>query len=67
MQELAILAMGIFFIFYAPYCMLKGGTYYNRNGWVSREESPLAFFLLISVYVVLGLISIITFVFLNFS
>jgi hypothetical protein len=66
MKEIGSLAIGIFFISYGAYCMLNSGTHHRRRGWISREESPKAFLFSLAIYFILGLSSIVSFVFVNF-
>jgi hypothetical protein len=67
MQALGSLVTAIICLAYAAYCMLKGGTHLRGKGWVSREQSPKVFLFSMAIYSILGLLSIISFVYINLN
>ena len=51
---------------YGAYCVVNNGTHQQGKGWTSREESPKGFIFAMAIYFILGISSLIYFIYFNF-
>ena len=59
MQVLIIgLTRGTILIIYAAYCMMNGGLT-GKNRWITKEEHPKKFYLIVGIMWLWGIVSII--------
>jgi len=66
MEAVSNLVVGSICLAYGAYCMLKGGTHFRGRGWLTKEEGPRGFIFSMALYFLIGLISLIYFLYLNF-
>ena len=66
MQAIGSLVAAVLCLAYGAYCMVKGGTHHQGKGWASKEQSAKGFIIAMAIYFVLGISSLIYFIYLNF-
>ncbi len=66
MQAIGSLVAAVLCLAYGAYCVVNGGTHQQGKGWASREESPKGFIFAMAIYFILGISSLIYFIYLNF-
>ena len=66
MQAIGSLVAAVLCLAYGAYCVVNDGTHQQGKGWASREESPKGFIFAMAIYFILGISSLIYFIYLNF-
>ena len=65
-QAIGSLVMAVAFISYGIYCLINGGTHHRDVGWASKEDRPKGFMFAMALYFLIGISSIIYYIYLNF-
>ena len=65
MRAFGSLIVALICLAYGIYCIRNGGTHHRGKGWLTREEAPKGFLFAMTIYFVLGLSSLLYFVYLN--
>jgi hypothetical protein len=65
-QAIGSLVMAIACISYGIYCVINGGTHHRSVGWSSKEERPKGYMLAMALYFLIGISSVIYYIYLNF-